>query len=363
MASLRDLTRCNPHRKDSRCASTPAFAGQAVFDFSATSWQDNGLAQFWATDTATLRNHSRLAFDNDGVAVRVHQPGDSCTLASRNYLLFGRVRAEIEAAAGAGVVTSLTLKSDSGDEIDWEMLGAFPDHAQTNFFANGNALYNAYAQTHNLSAPSTTRHLVDISWSDDAISITVNDALVRSWHPGDLPAALWPQKPMRIVLGVWAVGPASDAGEIRWAGGVYPPQLPAAARFRSVRVLDLAGHCVQFDGQDDDDDDDDDQGGDNGHGNHDGQHQQDPQQSVRYSYDERTWDWRHVRVAGCQRREKGGLVFTPQPEPTDLDNEDPVPSAAQTCPSAVHQNGARACSPVYLLALVLSLVWQLLGHL
>ncbi|PHH59059.1 hypothetical protein CDD81_3837 [Ophiocordyceps australis] len=358
MASLRDLTRCNPHRKDSRCAPTPAFAAPAAFDFSTADWASDSLADFWAMDGTTLRKHERLSFDDEGMAVRVQQPGDSCTLASRRYLLFGRVRAEIEAAAGAGIVTSLTLKSDSGDEIDWEMLGAYPQHAQTNFFANGNALYNAYAQTHNLSAPSTARHLVDISWSDDAISIAVNDTVVRSWQSGDLPAQSWPQKPMRIVLGVWAVGPASDAGEIAWAGGLYPPALPAVARFRSVRVLDLAGHCVQFAGSNSSSSDH-----DNSSRPEHEQQQQQQETLVRYSYNEQTSDWRHVAVAGCQHREKGGLVFAAQPEPTDLDNEEPAPSPSNTCPPVAHQSGARACSPLYPLVLALSLACHVLIHL
>lgn len=45
--------------------------------------------------------------------------GDAPTLASNKYLLFGKVSVTMQAAKGAGLITAMVLKSDSGDEIDW----------------------------------------------------------------------------------------------------------------------------------------------------------------------------------------------------------------------------------------------------
>lgn len=47
------------------------------------------------------------------------QAGDAPTLVSRKYMLFGKVSVTVKAAKGRGIVTAITLKSDSGDEIDW----------------------------------------------------------------------------------------------------------------------------------------------------------------------------------------------------------------------------------------------------
>lgn len=34
-------------------------------------------------------------------------------------MLFGKVRVQVQAAKGPGLITAIVLKSDSGDEIDW----------------------------------------------------------------------------------------------------------------------------------------------------------------------------------------------------------------------------------------------------
>lgn len=41
------------------------------------------------------------------------------TLTSKHYLFFGKVSVTMKAAKGPGLVSTIVLKSDSGDEIDW----------------------------------------------------------------------------------------------------------------------------------------------------------------------------------------------------------------------------------------------------
>ena len=47
--------------------------------------------------------------------------------------MFGKVDIELQAAPGAGIVSSFVLQSDTLDEIDWEWLGADPDEVQSNY--------------------------------------------------------------------------------------------------------------------------------------------------------------------------------------------------------------------------------------
>lgn len=47
------------------------------------------------------------------------EAGQAPTLTSKDYLFFGKVTVELQAAKGKGLITAIVLKSDSGDEIDF----------------------------------------------------------------------------------------------------------------------------------------------------------------------------------------------------------------------------------------------------
>ncbi|KAK8140849.1 hypothetical protein G3M48_001618, partial [Beauveria asiatica] len=119
---LRDPSNCNPLAKDSHCSPDPAFAGKTSFDFDAASYNQD-FETFWIVDDQTKQDReNRLHFAGDGrngVEVRMTEPGQAPTLTSHQYLLFGKVTVKARAAKGAGLVTTIVLKSDSGDEIDW----------------------------------------------------------------------------------------------------------------------------------------------------------------------------------------------------------------------------------------------------
>ncbi|KAG6157775.1 hypothetical protein E4U35_005664 [Claviceps purpurea] len=84
-------------------------------------WDDEHFAAFWAVDNSTAEDRKCLDFGTDGkgVAMGMFKTGDAPTLASNKYLLFGKVSVTMQAAKGAGLITAMVLKSDSGDEIDW----------------------------------------------------------------------------------------------------------------------------------------------------------------------------------------------------------------------------------------------------
>ncbi|KAM4056596.1 glycosyl hydrolases family 16 domain-containing protein [Hirsutella rhossiliensis] len=296
LGSLKDLAHCDPLRKDMRCPPDPAFAGKASFNFSTTGWDQKDLEDFWEIDNDTVHDRRRLGFGTaaEGVAVGVWKAADAPTLVSRKYMLFGKVSVTVKAAKGQGIVTAITLKSDSGDEIDWELLGAYEKQAASNYFYDGKALFNTYNDTYPLPTSSyDAYHTYTIEWTDTRLVLSIDAAPRKTWRLGDnfLPPGAWPQTPMQLKLGVWSVAngtAASDPGEVRWAGG--PPDwegsgAPFVAHFAAVEVEDYMGGCTRArDGA-----------------------------AVRYRYDERTVGWRHVLVDGCEERVPGADLATASP--------------------------------------------------
>ncbi|KAH8714887.1 putative glycosidase crf1 [Beauveria bassiana] len=294
---LRDPSKCNPLAKDSRCSPDPAFAGKTSFNFDGASYNQD-FEKFWIVDDQTKQdrdNRLKFAGDGNGLEVRMTEPNQAPTLTSHQYLLFGKVTVKAKAARGAGLVTTIVLKSDSGDEIDWEMLGAFQNQAQSNYYYNSQPLFNTYNTTYAISSSSYDDfHTYTVEWTDKFLKFSIDGAERRTWQPGEIPAEKWPQTPMRLQLGLWATSPSDDPGEIAWAGGVpiwssQASVAAAAAYFHSVQVEDYAGWCDEF--------------------------EQGP--PIEYSYDgEMKKGWADVRVAGCRKRREPGVTASP-PAPSD----------------------------------------------
>ncbi|KAG6290814.1 hypothetical protein E4U09_004228 [Claviceps aff. purpurea] len=303
-ASLKDLASCDPLRKDTDCPPDPAFANKTSFDFTSSNWDDEHFSAFWAVDNSTAEDRKCLDFGTDGkgVAMGMFKTGDAPTLASNKYLLFGKVSVTMQAAKGAGLITAMVLKSDSGDEIDWELLGAYDNQAQSNYFYDGQALFNTYNDTYTLptstfDAPQT----YTVEWTNQFLSFSINDTLRRIWYRGEIPAEKWPQMPMQVKLGVWSVGNKSDPGTIIWAGGLPDWETgPHKALFSRVEIQDYMGFCNETDGSG----------------------------RAEYQYDERTVGWEKIRIAGCKAR--------PGPE---LQTPSPVESGGEVRPSETRAPG------------------------
>ena len=61
-----------------------------------------------------------LTFDKAaGARFTISKDNQAPTLVSKNYLFFGKVEVIVQAAPGKGIVTAITLLSDSLDELDW----------------------------------------------------------------------------------------------------------------------------------------------------------------------------------------------------------------------------------------------------
>ena len=164
------------------------------------------------------------------------------------------------------------------------MLGAFGNEAQTNYFFDGKPLYNTYNDTYTMDEPTWSAfHTYIIEWTDKILTFSVDDKTLKTWRNGEIPAAHWPQVPMQVKIGVWAVTDESAAGEIQWAGGLpdWQGDDPFQAYYKNVEIHDYAAGCQS-------------------HVDEDG---------VKYEWREGMTGWRDVKVMGCERREPQG--FTP----------------------------------------------------
>ena len=70
---------------------------------------------------------STLTYDADrGAIFSIANLNEGPTVASNKYIFFGKVEVVLQAAPGAGIVTSVVLLSDDLDEIDFVRL--FPQN-------------------------------------------------------------------------------------------------------------------------------------------------------------------------------------------------------------------------------------------
>lgn len=72
-------------------------------------------------DEQTQHDRDHLRFNGESQSLEISMSGQNQapTLTSHQYLLFGKVTVKVKASKGPGLVTTVVLKSDSGDEIDW----------------------------------------------------------------------------------------------------------------------------------------------------------------------------------------------------------------------------------------------------
>src|SRR5438045_399993 len=76
-------------------------------------------------------------YSSNGVSFTIAKSGDSPTLKSTFYIMFGRVSITMKAAPGKGIVSTVVLISDDLDEIDLEWLGVDNGQVQSNYFGKG----------------------------------------------------------------------------------------------------------------------------------------------------------------------------------------------------------------------------------
>ena len=66
-----------------------------------------------------MTNAGAVDYDGNGANIKVTKQGDSPTILTDFYILFGSLEAKVKAAPGQGIISSIVLLSDDRDEVDW----------------------------------------------------------------------------------------------------------------------------------------------------------------------------------------------------------------------------------------------------
>ncbi|KAF2152669.1 glycoside hydrolase family 16 protein [Myriangium duriaei CBS 260.36] len=217
---------CNP-TKGQTCQPDPALGRAASYNFASGASQD-----FTASGSPV--------YGSNGVSLTVSKSGDAPQLNSNWYIMFGKYEITMQAAPGAGIVSSVVLQSDDLDEIDWEFLGANPQQGQTNYFGKADTSSNDRAA---FLAVSNTQefHTYGIEWTEKQIIWSVDGTTVRVLSAAQA-GSQYPQTPMQLKFGVWAGGdPSNPPGTIQWAEGptVYSSG-PFTMVVKSLSVTDYS---------------------------------------------------------------------------------------------------------------------------
>lgn len=208
LATAQTYTSCNPLTQT--CDAAPALAGSIYTDFTLGS--SNRYEAYLSSDQVSYGN-------SDGAKFTISQRGDTPTVESDFYIMFGRIEFTVQAAPGTGIISSMVLISDDLDEIDIEWIGGDTSQVQSNFFSKGDTSTYDRGAFHPVDSPQTTMHSYAIDWTSEQTVWYVNGVAVRTLvNPGN---GYYPQSPMQVRFGSWAGGDSSNSeGTIEWAGGL-----------------------------------------------------------------------------------------------------------------------------------------------
>ncbi|KAJ6789643.1 hypothetical protein PWT90_08275 [Aphanocladium album] len=224
-------TKCDPRESD--CPADPAIGKDGVScDFTKGP-----------CDAFDHLDGRKVSYDDSrGLVCSMDGPQQAPTLRSKDYIFFGRVEIEMQAAPGPGIISTLVLQSDDLDEIDFETVGNDASHIQTNIFSKGNQTDHSNGGFQPVDDAFGKSHRYAVDWTPDKlewyIDGKVERTLLRS-QAGDK----FPQSPMQIRIGPWVAGfKGGDPDTASWAGGEADfSKGPSTAYYKSVKITDYAG--------------------------------------------------------------------------------------------------------------------------
>ena len=152
-------------------------------------------------------------YDEHGVSLTIAKKGDSPTIISKFYIMFGKVETVMKIANGAGMVSAAVLLSDDLDEIDWEAVGINPNTIATNTFWHGATPGGSVAANDMASTPGcmTGFHTYTVDWTAQQLLWQVDGVTQVTRTPAQS-AGHFPQSPMQVKLGIWAAGDTNPGG-------------------------------------------------------------------------------------------------------------------------------------------------------
>ncbi|KAI3395843.1 hypothetical protein diail_780, partial [Diaporthe ilicicola] len=203
----------------------------------------------------TIADYATFRTDTSGGGIfPIERRFDAPYIWTTGYFLYGHVDVLLQAAPGAGVITSAVLMSDTADEVDWEWSGnnyaQSKPMVQTNYFGKG--ITGSYDRSTSVSPEfemTSALHNYSIDWTADSLTWSIDGKAVRTLFKRecDSDQHQYPQTPSRFHLGVWLAGDESNApGVVQWAGGLTDlTRLPYTAYVKSVNLVPTS-RCAYF---------------------------------------------------------------------------------------------------------------------
>jgi len=231
-------TSCNPlNRTD--CPLNTALGNK---NYTIEFTKDMMNSQIWNTTAG------KVGYGDNGAEFTISKRGESPTVQTNFYIMFGQVEVIMRAATGTGIISSVVLQSEDLDEVDWEWMGGNTTHVETNYFGKGNTTSFDRAIYYPVVNPQDIWHNYTVDWTAEKIDWYIDGNVVRTLKYGDANKGHnFPQTPCNVRLGIWPGGdPSQPNGTIEWAGGLTDYEnAPYTMYVQSVRISD-AGNATQY---------------------------------------------------------------------------------------------------------------------
>lgn len=228
--SAQTSTVCNPLKKS--CPADPAVGNKGI----SCDFTQGECSAFEPVAGKAV------TYDSHGAVCAMDAGRQAPTIYSKEYIFFGRVEVEMQAAPGPGVISTVVLLSDDLDEIDWEAIGSDNNRIQSNIFSKGDQNYHKLGGFHPVDDVSGKFHKYTIDWTPRRIEWSV-DGTVQRTLTADEAGARFPTSPTQVKLGAWIAGfKGNDEGTVTWAGGLADfSSGPLKAYYKNVKITDYAG--------------------------------------------------------------------------------------------------------------------------
>ncbi|ORX59600.1 glycoside hydrolase [Hesseltinella vesiculosa] len=148
--------------------------------------------------------------------------GRGPTFNATSFMRFGKVSITMRTSKIPGSITAFILISDTGDEIDFEMIGGDSHQIQTNYFYSGEALYTVNGGFHTIKGNSLydEMHTFTIDWQPDKIVWAVDGQTIREKLKSETckdGKCKFPNSPSRVQIGLW--DGSFESGTAYWSRG------------------------------------------------------------------------------------------------------------------------------------------------
>ncbi|KIW35485.1 uncharacterized protein PV07_02181 [Cladophialophora immunda] len=235
LVSADSSSACNPLN-----GPCPAIAGLTTGEYFMDFTQQTTTPPDWI-----LADYATVGYGSpNGANFTFAKRYDAPYIWTRFYVLFGRIEVVVQAAPGAGIITSSVMMSDDLDEIDWEWSGnnfaGSSGAVQTNYFGKGQVGNSDRGSQPVVDDPEHKFHTYALDWQPDKLVWSIDGVAVRTLKNNGATTGSYqyPQTPSRLHLGLWCSGdPSTPYGTVYWGGGYTNfSAAPFSAYVKSVKI-------------------------------------------------------------------------------------------------------------------------------